>query len=128
MAQEAEKNQSTGSETETEMGVIRIADDVVAGIATYAAREVEGLHEITPTGSSRFLSGKNNASRGCRVEVDGDKVKVDLSVIIDYGYNIPATSSAIQTKVSNAIENMTGLTVTDVNVRIAGIKMPEQEK
>ena len=54
-------------------------------------------------------------------EVEG----VDLSLNIRYGYNIPAVSEQVQEKVSSAIENMTGLTVLDVNIKIAGVNMEE---
>ena len=50
-------------------------------------------------------------------------VIVDLAVVLAYGYNIPATCSKVQAKVKSAIENMTGLTCTDVNIRIAGVKV-----
>ena len=53
------------------------------------------------------------------------KVRVDMSILMDYSYNIPATSKLVQDKVKSSIESMTGLSVTDVNVRIAGIKMPD---
>ena len=48
-----------------------------------------------------------------------------MSILMDYSYNIPATSKQVQDKVKSSIESMTGLNVTDVNVRIAGIKMPD---
>lgn len=63
-----------------------------------------------------------------RVEVADGQVRADLAVIMDYGFNIPATSSKVQARVKQAIENMTGLSVADVNVRIAGIKMPENQE
>jgi len=65
-------------------------------------------------------------AKGVKVTVDNGNVDVDVSVILDYGYNIPATSSKIQARVKSSIENMTGLNVTDVNVRIAGINVPSE--
>ena len=65
-------------------------------------------------------------SMGVRVEMENGNVKADLSLIMDYGYNIPATSSKVQTRVRQAVESMTGLHVEDVDVRIAGIHMPEE--
>lgn len=46
-----------------------------------------------------------------------------MALIMEYGYNIPATSQKVQDKVKSAIENMTGLDVLDVNIRIAGVNM-----
>ena len=58
-----------------------------------------------------------------KVEVLNKVVKVDLALIMEYGYNIPATSQKVQERVKSAIENMTGLEVSDVNIRIAGVNM-----
>ena len=59
------------------------------------------------------------------VRIADEHVSVDLSLNIRYGYNIPAVSEQVQEKVSSAIENMTGLTVLDVNIKIAGVNMEE---
>lgn len=67
--------------------------------------------------------GVKNLAKGVRVEILGQKVKVAMSLIMHYGYNIPTTCGKVQERVKSTIENMTGLTVTDVNVRIAGVDM-----
>ncbi|SDZ99430.1 Uncharacterized conserved protein YloU, alkaline shock protein (Asp23) family [Lachnospiraceae bacterium NK3A20] len=122
-------NGEAREENEVDLGTVRIADDVVAMIAGYAAREVDGVAEMAGTNTSNFLkAGYRRPTRGVRVEVQDGNVRVDLAVIMDYGYNIPATSSKIQARVDQAIENMTGLNVQDVNVRIAGIRMQDQEQ
>lgn len=107
------------------IGTVQIADEVVAMIAALATTEVEGVSSMSGTVSNELMSkvGVKNLTKGVRVEVTGSNVKVDLSVMMDYGYNIPATSQKVQERVKNAIENMTGLEVTDVNLRIAGINM-----
>ena len=64
-----------------------------------------------------------NLSKGVKVEVTEDHVSVDISLNIRFGYNIPQVSETVQEKVRAAIESMTGLTVLDVNVRIAGVSM-----
>ena len=61
------------------------------------------------------------------MEVSGKKVKVGLAIIMEYGYNIPAACQRVQTKVKGAIENMTGLEVLDVNIRIAGINVTKEK-
>ena len=66
-----------------------------------------------------------NLSKGVKVDVTEEHVSVDLSLNIRYGYSIPSVSEQVQKKVSTAIENMTGLTVLDVNVKIAGVNMDE---
>lgn len=108
-----------------EAGCVKIADDVVAVIAGIAATEVEGVSAMTGNITNELMSrvGIRNLTKGVRVEMINDAVRVDLAVILDYGYNIPTTCKKVQEKVKAGIENMTGLTVSDVNIRIAGIDM-----
>ena len=106
------------------MGVVQIADDVVAMIASLATTEVEGVNAMAGNITNELMSkvGVKNLTKGVRVGVSENNVRVDLAVTMDYGYNIPATCQQVQVKVKSAIENMTGLNCTDVNIRIAGIK------
>ena len=67
--------------------------------------------------------GMKNLSKGVKVDVLEDVVCVDLALNIKYGYNILETSKTVQERVKAAIENMTGLTVSDVNVRIASVEI-----
>lgn len=128
MEQEFSKNTFVLQENE-EIGSVKIADDVVAMIAALAATEVEGVAAMSNNMTNEFLSrvGVKNSARGTRVEVIQKKVKVDLAITIEYGFNIPATCQRVQTKVKNAVENMTGLEVTDVNIRIAGINVSKEK-
>ena len=88
------------------MGEVRIADEVVAIIAGLAATEVDGVDSMAGNITNELV-GK-------------------LSLNIKYGYNIPDVSERVQDRVKSAIENMTGLTVLDVNIRIAGVNINEQ--
>lgn len=110
-----------------DLGTVKIADDVVAMIAALAATEVDGVASMTGNVTNELLSrvGVRNLAKGAKVEVLNKKVKVELAVSMEYGYNIPATCQRVQGKVKNAIENMTGLEVTDVNIRIAGISFAQ---
>ena len=124
MEQESAKNIQLSQEDET-FGTVKIADDVVAMIAALAATEVDGVAAMNGNVAKELLSkvGVKGLARGVKVEITNQKVKVALAVIMEYGFNIPATCQSVQNKVKNAIENMTGLEVTDVNIRIAGISM-----
>ena len=68
-----------------------------------------------------------NLSKGVKVDVTEEHVSVDLSLNIKYGYNIPEVSEKVQEKVKSAIENMTGLVVLDVNIKIAGVNLAEEK-
>ena len=114
---------------EEKAGTVKIADDVVAMIAALAATEVDGVAAMAGNLTNELLSrvGVRGLSRGAKVEVSGKKVKLGLAVTMEYGYNIPATCQRVQMKVKSAIENMTGLEVTDVNIRIAGINVTKEK-
>lgn len=107
------------------IGSVKIADDVVAMIAGIAATEVEGVAAMAGNVTNELMSkvGVKSLKKGVKVDVIEKVVAVDLALVMEYGYNIPATSQKVQDKVKNAIENMTGLEVSDVNIRIAGVNM-----
>ena len=65
-------------------------------------------------------------SKGVKVDVLDGIVTVSLVLNLKYGYNIKDTTQKVQEKVKAAIENMTGLEVADVNIRVAGVDMPEE--
>jgi uncharacterized alkaline shock family protein YloU len=71
--------------------------------------------------------GIKSPAKGSKVDVANQKVKVELAITMEYGYNIPVTCQKVQNKVKAAIENMTGLEVTDVNIRIAGISVAKEK-
>lgn len=124
MERETEKNTVVLKEDEN-IGAVQIADDVVAMIASLATTEVEGVSAMAGNITNELMSkvGMKNLTKGVKVDVLENNVTVDLAVTMEYGYNIPATCQKVQAKVKSAIENMTGLTCTDVNIRIAGVNM-----
>ena len=110
------------------MGEVRIADEVVAIIAGLAATEVDRVDSMAGNITNELVGklGMKNLAKGVKVDVTEEHVSVDLSLNIKYGYNIPDVSERVQDRVKSAIENMTGLTVLDVNIRIAGVNINEQ--
>ncbi|MGB4504429.1 MAG: Asp23/Gls24 family envelope stress response protein [Syntrophaceticus sp.] len=114
----------------TSLGAIRIANEVVAVIAGLAATEVEGLAGMSGgiAGGFTEMLGRKNLSKGVRVEVGEKETAVDIFVIVEYGVKIPDVAFRVQENVKNAIENMTGLTVVDVNVHVQGVSFPEMQE
>ena len=112
-----------------DLGTVKIADDVVAMIAGLAATEVEGVAAMAGNISNELMSkmGVKNLAKGVRVEVIGKRVKTYLALIVEYGYNIPAISQRVQEMVKSTVENMTGLEVSDVDIRIAGVSMQKDK-
>ena len=128
MEQETTKNSYVLNEDE-KFGTVKIADDVVAMIAALAATEVDGVAAMAGNMTNELLSrvGVKSLSKGARVYVSNKKVKVELAITMEYGYNIPATCQRVKNRVKAAIENMTGLEVLDVNIRIAGINVTKDK-
>ena len=111
-----------------ELGNIHISEEVLAGIAA-AALEVDGVSSLAANLGSDIaeLLGKKNLAKGVRVKTEEDKVEVELSVLIVYGHTIPQVGKAIQDGVKAAIESMTGLEVSSVNVNVGGIVFPPKD-
>ena len=126
---EKDFNRSTYVLLEDEkQGTVHVADDVVAIIAGLAATEVKGVAAMAGNITNELMSkvGRKNLAKGVKVSVNGKRVKVALAIMMEYGYNIPGTCSKVQDKVKSTIENMTGLTVTDVDIRIASVDMQKK--
>ena len=109
------------------IGEVQIANEVVSSIAGISAGEVEGVDSMAG-GITNELAGKfgvKNLSKGVKVEVVDDTATVYLAINMKYGYSIPDTCVQVQEKVAQAINSMTGLTVKQVNVRIAGVSLEQ---
>ena len=121
------ENRNTINIKSDESGEIKVADEVVAIIAGLAAGEVEGVYRLTGSISNELASkfGKKNPAKGVKVELLPGKVKVDIAIEVLYEYSIPSVSAQVQDKVKQAIETMTGLSVEQVNIRIAGVRVSD---
>ncbi|MCI7795239.1 MAG: Asp23/Gls24 family envelope stress response protein [Lachnospiraceae bacterium] len=110
-----------------QIGEVQIADEVVAIIAGLAATEVDGVDSLAGNMSNELVGklGMKNLSKGVKVDVTEEHVSVNMSLNLKYGYSIPKVCETVQEKVKNAIENMTGLTVLEVNIKIAGVNVEE---
>ena len=109
---------------------IRIADDVVAVIAGVAVSEVPGVAEMSggfAGGISEVLSGKKNLSKGIKVESSEKQTKIDVNIIVEYGIRIPDVAFEIQNRVKKAVESMTGLKVTQINVNVQGVNTDNKD-
>lgn len=108
---------------------IKIADDVIAVIAGVAASDVSGVASMAggfAGGISEVFSGKKNFAKGIKVETGDKETKIDVNIIVEYGVRIPDVAYEIQTRVKKAVEGMTGLKVSEVNVHIQGVKTQQE--
>jgi len=106
------------------LGKISIADDVIATIAGTAAMEIDGVAFMSARKISGIAEGlgKKNFSKGVKIEVSENSAAVDLYLVVKSGYKIPELSEKVQERVKSALETMTGLEVSCVNVNIAGLE------
>jgi len=104
-------------------GSIKITDEVVSIIAGVAATEVEGVAGMSGgiAGGIAEMLGRKNLSKGVKVQVGEKEVAVDLYIIVNYGVRIPEVAWKVQENVKKAIENMTGLSVVEVNIHVQGV-------
>ena len=121
-------NTYTIRENVSNIGEVRVADEVVAIIAGLAATEIEGVKSMAGNITNELVSklGVNNLSKGVKVVVEDHHVRVNLALELDYGVSIPEISKKVQDRVKAAIENMTGLKVREVNVRVTGVAAEEE--
>jgi len=112
------------------MGIVKISDEVVSVIAGLAAAEIKGINGMNTGltgGITQILSGKKNLSKGVKVTVGEESATIDLSVVVEYGVKIPEVAGAVQENVKRAVETMTGLTVSAVNIYVQSILVPKSE-
>ena len=107
--------------TDKVKGQIQIADDVIASIAGTAALEAGGIVALAGSGAIMEKINKKTNQRGVSVKVNGKEVSAELNIIAAYGCKIQQSAYEAQKKVKAAIENMTGLEVTAVNINVTGI-------
>lgn len=114
--------------TDESLGEVQIADEVVSIIAGLAAMEVEGVSSMAGNATRELISrlGMKSLSKGVKVDVLEGVVTVSLALNLKYGCSIKTTTMKVQEKVKAAIENMTGLEVADINIRVVSVDMPEE--
>lgn len=115
-------------------GTVSFATDVIATIAGLAATEVEGVASMVSTQTGGFAEifkrGQNTRSltKGVRVDLDDNTVAIQLTIVVDYGTPVPDVAKSIQENVKKAIENMSGLEVTAVNVHVQGVSFEKENR
>ncbi len=110
---------------EENLGMIKIAPNVIEIIAKLTALEVEGVAGLNGGVTSEiaeFLGRNKSSKKGVRVEAGQKETIVNLNVILKYGFSIPVVAEQIQASVKDTVENMTGLSVVEVNVHISGVE------
>ena len=117
---------------ENQDGTVSFATEVVATIAGLAATEVDGVASMSSpsSGFADMFTRKNtrNFTKGVRIDLDGNKVTVDITIVVDYGSPVPDVARSIQENVKKAIETMSGLDVRSVDVHVSGISFEREQR
>ena len=104
-----------------ENGNVLISEDVVEAIAEHALAEVEGL-SVKPGNEVADFIGVRNWGKGLKIYISEDNtVSIDADIVIRYGYSVVEVADSVQVAIANAVESMTGVKVTSVNVNVRGI-------
>lgn len=119
------------SNGEIDMGIVKISDEVVGVIAGLATTEIDGIVGMSANlvgGITQILSGKKNLSKGVKVSVGENSAAIDLYVVVEYGVRIPDVALKVQENVKKAVESMTGLEVTAVNIHVQNVIISNSEE
>lgn len=106
-------------------GSLRISQDVIATIASHAASEIQGVIPVDNMGAIRNIVAKKSISKPISISLADDVAVIDMMVNLEDGTKIPAASEQVQQAVKDAVQNMTGITVSKVNIQVAGIVFDE---
>jgi len=113
-----------------ELGKVKIHHEAISTISSQAVSGINGLVKLSGNIVENIAErlGRKTFDKGIRTKVLGEDVKVDVSVIVEYGTKIPEIAWQIQNNITKAIEEMTGLHVSSVNVNIEGVELPKKDK
>ena len=110
----------------TDLGLVTVNDDVLVRVAGYAALDcygIVGMASKRSTDGIVQLLGKENLGRGVKIRTSGDKVDIDLFIIVEYGISISAVAASIIETVKYKIEHLTGVPVGRINVCVEDIRV-----
>jgi uncharacterized alkaline shock family protein YloU len=127
------ERQGTESPLLSERGVTKISDTVVSSIAGMAAQEVEGVHmgggtSRAASGVLGSITGSESKTSGISVEVGATETAIDLKMGVEYNKNILQTVEEVRRRITDRVEEMTGLRIKELNATITDITFPEKEE
>ncbi|MDD5598788.1 MAG: Asp23/Gls24 family envelope stress response protein [Victivallaceae bacterium] len=118
--------EAAACEKGTDLGLIKIHGNVVSSIVRRAALSIEGISRLA--GSSfvdniaEIVGSRKMHDRAIAIEIDEDKVAIEIKVNLLFGYNIPEIAAQVQSVIIEEVEKITGMTVTGVNVIVQEIE------
>jgi len=117
-------------EKKTDLGTLRINNEVIASIARNAALQINGVAGIK-AGTLALISdlfNKGYSHRGISLDISENEVNIGITIIVKYGVNIPEVAALVQENIRATVEEMTGLNVAEVNINNGDIHAEHPEK
>jgi len=114
----------------TELGNIKIADDVVKVVASKAATDVKGIYKLAGGVADEVnkILGKKRLTHGVKVEVGEKECSIEAYLIVEYGFPIPEVARDVQESIVKNVTELTGLKVVEVNIYVQDVKIREEEE
>lgn len=116
---------------EEKIDAVKISDEAIAVITGVAASEVEGVASIGTSNIAKnwaeIIVGKKNSAKGVKIEIEENEVSIEMQITVKYGVSIPDVARLVQENVKNAVEEMTGLNVKKVDVKVMGVKLEDKK-
>ncbi len=110
-----------------ENGSVTISEEVIASIASIAALEIDGVAGLGASTVADFLGKKAN-SKGVKITIGEDSAEIALTITVKKGFVIPTIAKSVQANVIGAVESMTGLSVSAVNVKVGNVAFEKETK
>ena len=106
-----------------ENGSINISEDVISTMVRTAITEIDGVAGISNTAGAELadLIGIKTVSKGIKVQIVDDTIKVDAVILVRYGCNIVNVAKEVQNSVTEAVQAITGIDKAEVNVHVSGV-------
>jgi len=113
-----------GEET-TSLGGIHISPDAVATIAYHATLESYGVVGLAPKNLAEELAHTitREPTRGVSVQYDGDKIDIEIYIVVEYGTRITSVANSVANTVRYHVEKALGLRINTINVHVAGLRV-----
>ena len=112
-----------------ENGTVQISEDVIISIVTVAVGETEGVAGLSARLGSDIaeILGRKSWGKGVKLTItEDDRLYIECNIVAVYGYAVVNVAKAVQENVTSAVESMTGMQVTEVNVNVCGITVEQK--
>lgn len=111
----------------TDLGLVKINNNAITTIASVAAMEIKGVNKIgSGIGKTLYeILTKKNSTKGVKIHATENEMKLIVYITVEYGVDIPRIADEVQENVKRAVEKMTGLILSGVDVIVEGVRSPQ---